>query len=99
MENIIDELIKNKNYLQCISVLRDRTKCFSLIVLLCEMVEKDDTIEKPPSFWDDYAIALFYLGQKNKAYDCYNHVFPHAKTGLSESNVNHFLGNCNHCLE
>jgi len=61
-------------------------------------VANDETIVKPPSFWDDYAIVLFYLGKKGKAYDCYNNIFPYAKTGLTEHNVSHYLNNLHHSI-
>jgi Bacterial protein of unknown function (HtrL_YibB) len=93
MENQINEFIKNKQYIQCITFLREKTKCYSLIELLCEKVIDDDTIEKSYSFWDEYAIALFYLNKKKKAHDCYNNIFKYVKTNLVEHNVNHYFGN------
>ena len=93
MESVINDYIRNKNLIQCVSFLREKTRCFDLIELLCEKIESDDSIDKPASFWDDYAITLFYLGKRGKGYDCYSNIFPYAKTTLNEVSVAHFLNN------
>lgn len=93
MDIRINELIQQKKYVECISMLREHTKLYSLIELLCEHVVNDDYIEKPDSFWDDYAIVLFYLGKKKEAYACYNNILKYQKTNLQEYNVNHFKNN------
>lgn len=94
MLNQIEEYLKNNKLLECISYLREKTKCFSLIKLLCEKVVNDDTIQKNPSFWNDYSIAYYYLGNKEKAYQIYDNIFPYEKTVFnSESEANFYLNN------
>jgi hypothetical protein len=94
----VNTMIQGGHILRCISLLREQTKCFNLIELLCEKVVDDPNIEKTDSFWDDYGIALFYLGKISKAYSCYKNIFPHSKTKLNEREVNHFLNNLNWCI-
>jgi hypothetical protein len=90
----IDELLKNNNILECISYLRGNTQCFSLIKTLCERVENDDSINKTPAFWNDYSIAHYYLGNKEKAYQLYNKIFPYNKSPLnSESDIEFYTKN------
>jgi hypothetical protein len=90
----IDELLKNNKILECISYLRGNTNHFSLIKTLCERVENDDSINKNPGFWNDYSIAHYYLGNKDKAYQLYNNIFPYDKSLLnSESDIDFYAKN------
>lgn len=98
MESLINDYIKNKNLVQCVSFLREKTRCYELIELICEKVANDDSIDKPPGFWDDYAITLFYLGKKGKAYDCYSNIFPYTKTVLNEAIATHYLNNLKYSI-
>jgi hypothetical protein len=98
MESVINDYIKNNNLVQCVSMLREKTRCYELMELICQKIEYDDSIDKPTSFWDDYAIILFYLGKKGKSYDCYRNIFSYPQTILNEGNTNHYLNNFKHSI-
>jgi hypothetical protein len=90
----IDDLLKENKILECISLVREKTKCYNLLKILCEKAEKDNNIEKTPSFWNDYSIAHYYLGDKMNAYKCYDNIFPHSKTILNtESDIDFYSHN------
>lgn len=94
MLNQIECLLKNDKILECISYLRENTSCFSLIKILCEKVEHDNTIVKNPSFWNDYSIAHYYLGNKEKAYQLYDNIFPYDISPLNlESDIDFYIKN------
>jgi len=98
MENTIEDFLRKNQIMECITFLRDNTKCHRLIKLLCEKIIDDKTYEKTDSFWDNYAIALFYLGEKKNAYSCYSHIFPHAKTEQAESRTTHYINNLKYSI-
>lgn len=90
---IVENYLKNKDYLNCVAYLREHTKNYNLMEILCEKIEKDDEIEKDASFWDNYAIVSFYLNKKQKSYNFYNKIFNYEKSLLTESFIKHYSNN------
>jgi len=97
----VNMLIKENKLMECIIYLRATTKCYSLIEILCEKVilTAENTENIPNFFWDEYAIALFYLNNKQKSYDCYKNIFTKSKTKLNEKEINHYINNMTHSIQ
>jgi hypothetical protein len=96
----IENLLKNNNILECISLLRQKTKCYTLIKILCEKIKNNikehtkEDIKKYVTFWNDYSIALYYLGDKENAYICYDYIFPLSKSLLlSQDDIDFYTQN------
>jgi len=93
----INDFIKNNKLIECVSYLREHTKCYHLAKLLCHQVIK--TYKNIPlNFYDDYAIILYYLNEKNEAYDCYNYIMQYDKSNLKEQDIDHYINNIKHCM-
>lgn len=92
---IVENFLKSKDYLNCISYLRNNTKNFNLIDFICKSIENNNKIEKNYIFWDDYAISNYYLGNIHKSYNLYNNIFNYEITNLSENEINHCINNLN----
>lgn len=95
---IVEDFLRKNEYLNCVSYLRNNTKNFKLIETLCEFIESNNNIEKNSTFWDDYSIACYYLGKKNKAYNLYNNIFQNKITTLNEGAIKHYMNNFNYYI-
>jgi len=90
---IIENFLKKKNYLECITFLIDNTLNYHLTMFFCEYVISHENIVKNDKFWDNYAIVNYYIGNKKKSYSLYQNIFKHGETKLSEKNIEHYINN------
>lgn len=93
---LLDDFVKTKAYNTCVTHLRTNTHCYSLIEFICE--HQNNKNNKDPHFWDNYAIACFYLGKRNKSFNIYHNIFSNSPTSMVESSINHYINNMKYSI-
>lgn len=95
----LDNLVYNKQYKECVHYLLNNTKCFNLIKHFAELAIETSSEILDYIFWDDYAVALYYLNDKKGALKCYQRILGYFQTSLNESQINHLISNIDHSID